>query len=290
MDVRNGALGRALNIIDAPALNLEIDAGISERINIGDVIKAQVIEKTSFEILLRMLDGKVFRAAAENGLNVREGEILELLAYEKNEKHTFLKIVRNNTVDKINSPGIEKEIVKALFSALNSAKDGLNHREKIPDITHLLPEQKNAETLKIPDEFFKCNPHVRMPLDLPASFEAAEIRIFPRKNGNSRNKACSGSTLVYLSLNMEYLGHIEAVIKLSGKNVGLNIESDEKYAMDNLKKGRLMLCKRLMDKGYGLIEMKFALKNKGVEISSPVPDENAQNRIESAEKPLDMRI
>jgi len=290
MRVRNEAPGQAENLFGAPSSSSEICAAIAGRINIGDVIKAQVIERTNFEIILKMLDGTVFKAATANGIDAKQGEMLELVAYEKNEKQVFLKIVSNNAESESFFPSAEKKIKEALMFALNNPKS----EEKAIDAM-LQPietiEKKFGDGSKLPDESASLNSHIRIPLNLPAGagFAAAELYIL-KKDGKRRKTGKQENALVYLFLDMENLGRIESVVKLSGKNVGVNMKTFEIHALEHLKKNRLLLYNRLVRKGYKLLEIKLASKKEDFEIQPGNAEEKPKNMLSRAKITVDLKI
>ena len=287
MKVWNEAPGQAENLFGATSRSSEISADIAGRINIGDVIKAQVIERNPFEILLRMLDGTVFKAATENVIDAKQGEMLELVAYEKNGKQVFLKIVSSDAESRAVLPGVEKKIGEALLCALNNTR---SEEKGTNDMLRLI-ENKLGDGSKLPDESASLNSHIKMSLNLPAGagFTAAELYIL-KENGKRRKIGKPENALVYLFLDMENLGRIESVVKLSGKNVRVNMKTIELHALENLKKNRLLLYNRLMRKGYKLLEIKFASKKADFEIQPVNAEEKPENMLSKAKINLDLRI
>lgn len=67
---------------------------ILSRLDIGDVIRAKVMEMTSGELVLRLFDGTMFKAAAESELPVKPGDLIELTVTGKEEGKVFLETVK----------------------------------------------------------------------------------------------------------------------------------------------------------------------------------------------------
>ncbi len=84
---------------------------ILSRLNIGDVIRAKVLEMTSGELMLKLFDGTVFRAAVASDIGAKPGELLELAVSGKSDGSIFLETVKKN----IKSESMQNEIKKLLI-------------------------------------------------------------------------------------------------------------------------------------------------------------------------------
>lgn len=99
-------------LFNGQSLNQANVLDILNRLNIGDVIKAKVLEMTSGELMLKLFDGTVFKAAATSDIDTRPGELLELAVSGKSDGSITLEAVKKN----IKSESSQNEIKKLLIS------------------------------------------------------------------------------------------------------------------------------------------------------------------------------
>src|SRR5512138_1144426 len=90
-------------------------ADLMSRLETGDVIKAKVLEITSDEVLLRLFDGSVLKAAAGEDLEAKVGQTLKLTVTSKSEGTLFLETIK----DQSQIGALKPDLLKNLLSALN---------------------------------------------------------------------------------------------------------------------------------------------------------------------------
>jgi len=95
------------------------------RLNIGDVIKAQVIEATSNELLLKLADGTLFTAATHNKHDTLKGEFVRLMVNGKNSGQVFMEIIKdkNNLNDNTGKIPIKDGFIIKLLPNGNEPKE-----------------------------------------------------------------------------------------------------------------------------------------------------------------------
>lgn len=93
--------------------NISNISDVLRRLNIGDVIRAQVLEAGTNELILKLFDGTVLAASTLTDTGASKGEFIDLMINNKNDKQVFLEIVRNN---KANPDKLENEIVRQLMT------------------------------------------------------------------------------------------------------------------------------------------------------------------------------
>jgi len=69
---------------------------ILSKLNTGDVIKAQVLEASPDELVLRLVDGSVFKASTMVPINVKPGDFVDFSVKEKIDGKLFLETVKSN--------------------------------------------------------------------------------------------------------------------------------------------------------------------------------------------------
>lgn len=98
---------------------------ILDKIEIGDVIKAKILEITSGEVLLKMFDGTEFKAATAAQIDAGPGDTLQLMVNGKNDGRLFMEIVK-----KADGSGQDQDIDAGLRLQLEKL-------EIIPDDTNM---------------------------------------------------------------------------------------------------------------------------------------------------------
>lgn len=88
-------------------------ADILSRLNIGDVIRAQILDFTANDVLLRLFDGTTFTAATMNSIDAEKGDFVNFTIKNKTDKQVFLETVKNNN-STLKNP--DNEIKEALQS------------------------------------------------------------------------------------------------------------------------------------------------------------------------------
>lgn len=76
------------------------NAGIIQRLNVGDVVRAKIMSITSSELLLQLMDGSSIKAASVSPLNAGQGEYIDLTVKSKGDNHLVLETLKNEPVVK----------------------------------------------------------------------------------------------------------------------------------------------------------------------------------------------
>ena len=157
--------------LNIPAAVMTNVSDLLGRLNTGDVIKARVLEVTSDEVLLRLFDGSVLKAATAENLEVQAGQTLQLTVTAKAEGTLFLETVRNST----QYVQLKPDMLKSMLAALSIKPD--------------------AQNMALAAEFLKAGvqattEHFNQAADLMKSFTGinAEKAVFITSKGLSENK------------------------------------------------------------------------------------------------------
>ena len=97
-------------------------ADLLGRLETGDVIKAKVLDITSSEVVLRLFDGSVLKAAITEDLEAKAGQTLTLAVTSKAGGTLFLETVKEFA----QSTNISTDILKNMLSALQIKPDAKN--------------------------------------------------------------------------------------------------------------------------------------------------------------------
>ncbi|MCR4434383.1 MAG: flagellar hook-length control protein FliK [Clostridiales bacterium] len=88
-------------------------ADILGRLGIGDGIRAQILDFTASEVLLKLMDGTTFTAASMVPLDAKKGDFVDFVVKNKTKGQIFLEIVNSGS---IKSKDIDSEMEKMLVS------------------------------------------------------------------------------------------------------------------------------------------------------------------------------
>jgi galactitol-specific phosphotransferase system IIB component len=81
------------------------------RLEIGDVIRAKVLEMTSGELMLKLFDGSVFKAEARTEISAKPGDMVDFKVASREEGKVFLEVAHNSGKT---SPSLQNDLKKAL--------------------------------------------------------------------------------------------------------------------------------------------------------------------------------
>ncbi|MCX7921838.1 MAG: flagellar hook-length control protein FliK [Clostridia bacterium] len=124
------------------SINLSGIADILGRLNVGDIIRAQIIDFTTNEVMLKLFDGTTFTASTMTALDAKKGEFLEFSVKGKNESQLFLETVKGNS-NLVNSEDAGNEIKKQIASmGIKPSVENLEIAKQIK--THNLPLNKET--------------------------------------------------------------------------------------------------------------------------------------------------
>ena len=69
---------------------------IMSRLDIGDTVRAKVMDIAGNELLLKLFDGTTVKASMLSSVNIKQGEIVEFIIKNKSESRLFLETLKNN--------------------------------------------------------------------------------------------------------------------------------------------------------------------------------------------------
>lgn len=100
-------------LFSGQGINLTGISDILSRLSVGDVIKAQILEMTSNELILKLFDGTTFKASSMVQLDAKKGDFVDFVVKNKSEGQIFIETVKNTD---INGSSAESELKKQLAS------------------------------------------------------------------------------------------------------------------------------------------------------------------------------
>ena len=133
--------GNILGNLAGQAINLTDLKGMLEKINIGDVVKAQILEITTSDVLLKMFDGSTVKASTAANIEGKPGDVLNLVVKEKKDNQIVFETVKNS----VPIPAIKEDEIKKQLAVMG-LKANDNNIEIVKELkTNNLPI--NSETL-----------------------------------------------------------------------------------------------------------------------------------------------
>jgi hypothetical protein len=69
---------------------------IMSRLDVGDVVRAKVMDIAGNELLLKLFDGTAVKATMMSSVDIKQGEIVEFVIKNKSENRLFLETLKNN--------------------------------------------------------------------------------------------------------------------------------------------------------------------------------------------------
>jgi hypothetical protein len=92
---------------------------ILNRMNVGDVVRARVIEMTSNDLVLKLFDGSTFNASTLTNLNIKPGDMVDFLIKEKQDSKFVMETVKADTNFTVNDETQTNSSIQRLFSENN---------------------------------------------------------------------------------------------------------------------------------------------------------------------------
>lgn len=97
------------------SFELSNNTGVSDimlRLDVGDIVRAKVMEITGNDLVLKLFDGKTVNATMMSYVDIKQGEIVEFILKNKSENRLFLETLKS-IGQKI--PSLEEEIKNKLL-------------------------------------------------------------------------------------------------------------------------------------------------------------------------------
>ncbi len=108
---------RVDTLVQGHGVNAAVLSKILERLNTGDIVRAQILSMTSGDLLLRLFDGSEISASVAGGsenIDAKPGEFIELVVKGKNDNQLILEQLKNSEAVKAGQAAGLKALIKAL--------------------------------------------------------------------------------------------------------------------------------------------------------------------------------
>ena len=80
------------------SFELSNNTGVSDimlRLDVGDIVRAKVMEITGNDLVLKLFDGKTVNATMMSYVDIKQGEIVEFILKNKSENRLFLETLKS---------------------------------------------------------------------------------------------------------------------------------------------------------------------------------------------------
>lgn len=170
MRIDSSLLGQTINISNIP--------DILSKLNIGDVVRAQILDITANELLLQLFDGSKINASSLTSVQAKTGDFVNFVLKDKNNGQIFLETVKGDEVKKkddttdilkqlasqnikpddknieivkelkSNNIPFSKDIIMKAVNLISNVKDLTPEKAVFIASNSLIPEEKNITALK----------------------------------------------------------------------------------------------------------------------------------------------
>ena len=195
-------------LVQGQSINLSDLAGILDRVNVGDVIKAKILEMTSNDLILKLFDGSTIKAATSTNIDAKQGGFLDLVVKSKDGNQLVLETVKN--IDE--KPTLQANELKSQLTAfdIKPSENNLKIAKEIKSSNLPLNKEVFEKIANMVTKFQELTPS-------KAAFLLA-ANIAPEENNiSAMNQYVEGKAKIALKLDdlLQSLGNIQddAVLK-----------------------------------------------------------------------------
>lgn len=179
--------------IQGQGINLSELKGILEKLNVGDVVKAKILEITSSDVLLKLFDGSTVKASTASNIEGKQGDVIDLVVKNKTtDNQLILETVKNE----VKKPSIGENEIKNQLSSMG-LKDDTNNLEIVKQLkTNNLPVNKEVlnKIVDLVTKFKDLTPS-------KAAFLISGNMELEEKNISALNQIVEGKTKLAVKLN-----------------------------------------------------------------------------------------
>ncbi|HEY9061053.1 MAG TPA: flagellar hook-length control protein FliK [Pseudobacteroides sp.] len=204
------------NIQAASVTNID---EILSKLNVGDSLKARVMGISENELILKLSDGSLIKAASMIPLDLEQGQLVDFIVKNKTDNQLFIETIKTN-VQKSDS-----ENIKAALLSMDIKPD-----EKNMEIANAIKSNNISINKDVFKNIFDSLKFFKNLSPLKAAFLAANNFSIGEKNISALNSLSDSSTKMGKSLDslqglLESMGDPELLEKIEAnlsKNTGLN--------------------------------------------------------------------
>lgn len=168
-------------------------------------------------------------------------------------KSLFIKTDSEDLKNDLNVKQLYKDIVDKLDSMKAFARS-----LPLADKTDFTARISNIEDgINLLNQISNSSTYVQIPLNISGFNTTGELYIM--KKEKNRKRIDPHNVTMLIALDTQNIGHIETLIDVKDKNVGINLRAEDQKVMDFIKENFRHLYGSLQDKGYRLVDVKYRL-------------------------------
>jgi len=192
---------------------------------------------------LERFSNMLLRVANDNAAASDASEDTKMLAAQLDKM--FTKISRNDA----DAGQRLREAREELFARLSLIEEEISRATGPAKAELLTQTQKLMDHVKLLnniDQFL----YMQLPVQLNEQKKAAELYIFKRKGGK---RSDPDNVNILLAIDLEFMGHWEALLNIKGKDVQINMEVQSEKEKDHFNENTVLLHDMLSDEGFKLV-------------------------------------
>jgi len=234
-------------------------SGTPAQPSLGSVVASLLSEIPEFggtsPAALERFSEMLLRVAGETGVAADGAEAIkdtELLAAQLDR--LFTRIGRNDA----DAGARLREAREELFARLTLIEEAISRAAQPARAEMLQQTQKlmdHVRLLNSIDQFV----YMQLPVQLSEQRRAAELYVFKRKGGK---RADPDNVNILLAIDLENMGHWEALLNIKGKEVSINMEVAGEAEKEHFSENTVMLHEMLSEEGYKLVSTSIKLFEK----------------------------
>jgi hypothetical protein len=146
-------------LLQGQNINLSNLSSILDRVHVGDVIRAQILEISTDAVILKLFDGSTISASiSENHENIdaKPGEFVDFKVKENSEKKAFLELLKNSGIKALDSSTEINRQIKAI--GINPDNASIEIANELKNNSVPISKGNFEKMLDIMSSFMEINP------------------------------------------------------------------------------------------------------------------------------------
>jgi len=151
-----------------------------------------------------------------------------------------------------------REAREELFARLSLIEEEIS-RATGPEKTQLLSQtQKLMDHVRLLNNIDQFT-YLQLPVQLREERKSAELYVFKRKGGK---RADPDNVNILLAIDLEFMGHWEALLNIKGKDVYINMEVQGEAEKNHFIENTVMLHEMLKEEGFKLVNTNIKISEE----------------------------
>jgi hypothetical protein len=209
------------------------------------------------------------------------------------DKNTLNKLIESfkELFVKIDSDDLKNDIeVKRLYGEITDKLENIKETVNLlglSDKNDISAKINSIEDgIKLLNQFNNNSTYVQIPLNISGYNTTGELYIM--KKEKSKKRIDPQNVVMLIALDTRNIGHIETLIDVKGKNVGINLRAEDQKIIDFLKENYRHLYGSLSEKGFKLVDVKYRIVTEKVNLLNA--EHKAVEAIVDGKTSLDVKV